>query len=76
MQCPVAGAHLRQRAATDLARHFPAHAVTGWLGHSRAVAGDYCWRVTPNLLEAAATFERLAEQPAQQPHEMQGNKRK
>jgi integrase len=48
---------MRQSRAIELAREYPAHVATAWLGHSAQVAMRHYWRVTE------ADFER-AVQPA------------
>ncbi len=56
---------LRQAAETDLARRFPQHAVSAWIGHSMAVSERHYLQLTDDLYGAAA--ETSAETSAETP---------
>jgi integrase len=45
---------LRQAAETDLAKRFPQHAVSAWIGHSMQVSERHYLQLTDDLYEAAA----------------------
>ena len=38
--------NLRATRATELARQYPTHVATAWMGHSREIANKHYWRVT------------------------------
>lgn len=44
---------LRQAAATDFARQFPAHVVASWMGHSAAVSAKYYLQVPDDMFDRA-----------------------
>ena len=44
---------MRQSRAIELARDYPAHVATAWLGHSAQVAMRHYWRVTEADFEKA-----------------------
>ena len=48
---------LRRSAETELARSFPQHAVSKWLGHSMKVSERHYLSVTDELYETAAAFD-------------------
>ncbi len=45
--------NLRASRATELAKQYPAHVATEWLGHSREIAAEHYWRVTDADYEQA-----------------------
>jgi integrase len=55
---------MRQSRAIELAREYPAHVATAWLGHSAQVAMRHYWRVTEADFERAIRGEvGLADSP-------------
>ena len=44
---------MRQSRAIELAREYPAHVATAWMGHSAQVAMRHYWRVTEADFEKA-----------------------
>jgi len=48
---------MRQSRAIELAREYPAHVATAWLGHSAQVAMRHYWRVTEADFEKAIRGE-------------------
>lgn len=57
--------NLRSTRQTELAEHFPAHAVCQWIGNSLAVAREHYLQVTDEHFEKAAHFQ--AQQAAVSP---------
>lgn len=57
---------LRRSCETDLARLFPQHAVSAWIGHSPAVSHKHYLQVTDDLFEAASQSDCRALQKALQ----------
>jgi integrase len=54
--------NMRRSAATDFVATFPQHAATEWLGHVASTAAAFYWRITPDLLSKAASFQRLPQE--------------
>ncbi len=75
--------NLRASRATELADQFPSHVCASWLGHTERIADAFYRQVTdehfarataggaePDKETAAKTFEKAAQNPAQQATEM------
>ena len=56
---------LRQSCETDLAKHFPQHAVSNWIGHSMKVSEQHYLQMTDDLYELAAKLGQDEESAAE-----------